>query len=214
MTADPLNADSTSKLKQFSGNDFISCDVKYGAMVSFYGRAKFILVTNHPLLTSERDDAFVERIVTIPFDYATPLESRDRYLIDKLNAEKDAIATRAVQYYWDLVGRNYDFEGDYNMNSSQGILQNVGESKDVEASIYQFLQCRFEPSDDEGIFTDDAHNLFINKYGYIDKKHFSNHFSFLSQQLFGAQKVRRRRPSATNPISYILGIRLKEGENT
>lgn len=212
MTSDPLSSNSTSKLKQFSGNDFISSDVKHSAMVSFYGRAKFVLVTNHPLLTEERDDAFVERIITIPFDYPTPLERRDRDLILKLKAERDAIATIAVQYYFDLVRHNYKFEGAYIMNESTGILQNASDNKDVDVNVYKFLRLFFELSENDGIFTDDAHKLFINEFGYIDKKHFSTHFCEMAYELFGATKERRRRNPNSNPISYISGIRLKGGE--
>ena len=203
---------STSKLKQFSGNDFISSDVKHSAMVSFYGRAKFVLVTNHPLLTEERDDAFVERIITIPFDYPTPPERRDRDLILKLKAERDAIATIAVQYYFDLVRHNYKFEGEYIMNESTGILQNASDNKDVDVNVYKFLRMFFEFSENDGIFTDDAHKLFINEFGYIDKKHFSTHFCEMAHELFCTTKERRRRNPNSNPISYISGIRLKGGE--
>ena len=209
MTSDPLNSNSTSKLKQFSGNDFISSDVKHSAMVSFYGRAKFVLVTNHPLLTEERDDAFVERIVTIPFDYATPPERRDRDLLVKLKAERDAIATIAVQYYFDLVRKKYDFEGKYIMNASTGILQNASDDKDVEVNVYKYLRRFFESAENDGVFTDDAHRFFIEEYGYVDKKHFSNHFANIAYELFGASKERRRRNPSDNPISYIAGIRLE-----
>lgn len=212
MTAEPLNSNSTSKLKQFSGNDFISCDVKHSAMVSFYGRAKFVLVTNHPLLTRERDDAFVERIITIPFNFTTPPEDRDRYLIDKLKAERDAIATIATQYYFDLVSKNYKFDGEYIMNSASGIILNPSNDNDIPSNVFKFIHRFFEMAKNDGVFTEDAHQLYMSEYGYIDKKHFSTHFSNISNQLFGATKDRQRRTPVDNAISYVSGIRFKGGD--
>ena len=211
MNAEPLSSSATSKLKQFSGNDFMSSDVKHSAMIAFYGRAKFVLVTNHPLLTEERDDAFVERIVTIPFDYVKPSECRDRNLIEKLHAERNAIATIAIQYYFDLVRNNYRFEGNYTLNSSQSILKKTDENENVSSNIFKYVKNFFEKSENNGVFVDDAYRLYIKEIGYIDKKHFSTHFCEMSNRIFDGVKERRRRLPKENPISYVSGIRFIGG---
>ena len=211
MTSAPLKANAVSKLKQFSGGDYVSAEVRYNPLVSFYNRSKFVLVSNHPLLTVEQDDAFVERIVTIPFEYTTPPELRDRTLINQLKAERDGIATLAMAHYFNLVKRNYLFTGNYPLNASNGILQNGGEDCRIEANAFKFLARFFEPSITEGIFTEDAYSLFIREYGYADIKVFSNHFARIAEELFNAEKIRRRRTSDGNPISYIKGIKLKGG---
>jgi len=211
MTSAPLKTSAVSKLKQFSGGDYVSAEVKYNPLVSFYNRSKFVLVSNHPLLTVEQDDAFVERIVTIPFEHATPPELRDRTLIAQLRAERDGIASWAIAHYFNLVKRNYLFTGSYPLNASAGILQNGGEDCRIETNAFKFLARFFEPSITEGIFTEDAYSLFIREYGYTDIKVFSNHFVRIADNLFNAEKTRRRRTPDGNPISYIKGIKLKRG---
>ncbi len=211
MTSDPLRASSTSKLKQLSGGDFVSAEVRYTPMVSFYNRAKFILATNHPLLTSEQDDAFVQRIVTIPFDYATPPEKRDRNLLSYLKAEKDGIAALALSHYFQLVKNNYNFTGDYPMNASIGILRNDDLMAHIESNIYKMTIQHFEPSNEDGIFTEDAHAIFVSEYGYVDIKYFSNHFARYANENYNAEKIRRRRTPDGNPISYIKGIKMRGG---
>ncbi len=211
MTSAPLRASAVSKLKQFSGGDYVSAEVRYNPLVSFYNRSKFVLVSNHPLLTVEQDDAFVERIVTIPFEYATPPELRDRTLITQLKAERDGIATLAMAHYFNLVKRNYLFTGNYPLNASNGIIQNGDEDCHIKANVFKMLIRFFEPSATDGIFTEDAFRIFVSEYGSADIKNFSNHFARIAGEYFNAKKIRRRRNPSDNPTSYITGIRLKGG---
>ncbi len=206
LPAGRLDVKSTSKLKQLSGNDMVSADVKYSDRVRFYCHAKFLLVTNHALLTRERDDAFLERIVVVPFNYSVPKQQRDRMLLSKLKGEKEAIIAKSLYAYFRVKNNGYRFSGIYEINDAIEECEN----EEQEFYILAYLKNNFEPSEDEGIFLCAIHADFCEKYGEIPINVFSEKFFENAHQLFGAVKGRKRRNSRENPRSFILGIKYKE----
>jgi len=213
LPSGPLDNKAVSKLKQLTGNDVVSADVKYKDRVQFLCTAKIVLASNHPLLMRERDDAFIERAVVIPFNYATPKERQDPHLLECLKWERDAIATRAIAAYFRLVSRKYRFSGHYVLNGSPALCaQDSGGGIDLASSVHCFLQKCFVPDKEAGIFTGDAHRFFTAQYGAVPVNTFSNLFFDFAYQLYGAEKVRKRKPGETNALSYISGIRLISGK--
>lgn len=213
LPSGPLDNKAVSKLKQLTGNDVVSADVKYKDRVQFRCTAKIVLASNHPLLIREPDDAFIERVVVVPFNYATQKEYQDPHLLENLKTERDAIATKAIAAYFRLVGQKYQFSGNYILNSSAVLYtQNNSAGIDLPASVYNFLRLNFVQDTETEVFTEDAHCLFVEQYGAVSINAFSSIFSELAQQLYGAEKIRKRKQVGTNPLSCVEGIRLIMGE--
>lgn len=207
-----LDVKAVSKLKQLTGNDWISADVKYQDRVEFCCRAKFVLVTNHPFVTRQSDEAFMERVVAIPFLYAVPKEQQDPALLDKLKTERSAIAFKAMQAYYNLVQNKYRFAGSYQPNTAPVLYaQNSGNMTDLSSAIYGFAM-NYLQADKEGIvFMEDALNVFMEQYGIeITAQAFSSRFEDAVGQLFHAPKARKRKSGEPNAKSCFAGIRFKQ----
>lgn len=207
-----LDVKAVSKLKQLTGNDWISADVKYQDRVEFCCRAKFVLVTNHPFVTRQSDEAFMERVVAIPFLYAVPKEQQDPALLDKLKTERSAIAFKAMQAYYKLVQNKYRFAGSYQPNTAPVLYtQNSGNMTDLSSAIYGFAMNYLE-ADKEGIvFMEDTLKVFMKQYGIeITAQAFSSRFEDAVGQLFHAPKARKRKSGELNPKSCFTGIRFKQ----
>ena len=212
LPSGPLDVKATSVLKQLSGNDLVSADVKYQRRAKFRCTAKFILATNHPLMTKHQDDALVDRLIVIPFRYSVPKEQRDPLLLERFKQEREAIAYQAIQAYYRLVRNHYRFSGDYPINDvvNDNLSNSVKQS--TEASIFNFLRNYYCTDPSSGVFVSDAHALFQQHYFPIPLNVFSQVFTQTAKQIYGTIKRRQRRESATNPLSFIEGIALIDGE--
>lgn len=74
--------------------------------------------------------------------------------------------------------------------------------------IQRFLLENCESCADSGIFSQDLYDLFSRRHPGIAFNTFMSHCDRQARQLFQAKKDRKRRPGGTNPISYIIGIRI------
>lgn len=207
----PLDERIVGKLKQITGDDQMSSDVKNKDHVKFKCSAKLIIVTNHALLTKTKDDAFYYRVCTIPFKYAIPKEKQEFKLKKKLIAEKDGIITKAINAYFRLIDNGYIFAGNYQPNE----IVEYAEFPDMDfrMKIFEFARNNFVNNNAGIVFIEDAFNCFYNRYGGITVNEFSSNFQQYVSEIYGAKKSRKRRPGATNPISCITGISFKEEDN-
>lgn len=210
LPSGPLDNICASKIKQLSGNDIVSADVRYEGRTEFRCTAKFVLATNHALLIKENDPPFFDRAVAIPFLNTIPVEKRDPLLLEKLKYEQSVIIKKALEAYFRLRENHYIFSGNYELNSAQVLYQNNDIGADVKSAIYSFLRNEFVACDESGVFTQDAYNAFVNKYGFIHINLFSPNFAHYAEEIFRAQKARARQEGNKNPISYIKGIKFKE----
>lgn len=206
LPSEPLNSKSVSKIKQLTGNDVVSTDVKYQSRQSFRCTAKFILATNHPLLCKTVDEAFYDRIVTIPFQYSVPREFQNRNQLDEILSEKDAIITKALNAYFYLVDNRYKFSGTYLPN--EVVMNNSMCSVDYKAIIYTFVAEHLTADPDGVVYTCIAHEKYVNLYGYISVNEFSHWFCTFAIERFNVKKDRKRMDGGLNPISCLVGVRL------
>ena len=211
LPAEPLDSKSVGKIKQITGNDTVSAPVKYKSNLQFRSMAKIILATNHPLLLKMRDDAFFDRLVTIPFKYSVPKSEQRFTLIDDLMTERDAIVTKAMGAYFRLVADNYNFAGNYLPN--QVVMNDTVSEEDISISIFKFVHSYFEQDDNSVIFTSDAHDKYIEENRCVSLNEFSMYFAQYAEELFMAQKSRKRKDGAINATSSIRGIKWKEDFN-
>ncbi len=209
MQAKELDLTSVSKIKQLTGNDVTTTDVKYGKREKFVCSAKLILATNHPFRTTVKDDAFFSRCVTIPFYHSVPDENKDRNLQQKILSERNGIVSKAFAAYRRLVANNYVFAGNYMVNDI--FSKEAADNENYQTLIYKFANHYFEQNADGFVFSDDAHKLYTQIYGHAPLNDFSYHFYAFVKEKFAAQKVRKHKKGHPNAQSCFYGISLKEG---
>lgn len=158
-----LSSLAIRNLKQMTGNDDIEVEYRPGVYAKYYGRCKFLFATNHPIKLKGLDKGFTSRIVCIPFRKAIPKQSQDLYLLDKLLAEKDGIAERAMRAYRALAARNYIFTGSGDKyNPKISYLPGDGESRDAVVCEFVEANCTFcEPREKEkGVYTETLYTAY------------------------------------------------------
>ncbi len=215
LPSEPLDAKSVSKLKRFTGNDIVSADVKYKDRVKFQCKAKFLLATNHPLLTRGSDEAFLKRVVVIPFCYSVPKEQQDFHLLERLDAERGAIVSKAIRAYFQLRNQHYRFSGSYRLNAVYSLQQQTAANASVELTIYEYLHVSYEAQEGAVVFLEDAYAEFIQRYCgcSIAMPVFSKIMIQYAEETYGAQQARKRKSSGGNPISCLIGLKRRVIEN-
>ncbi len=106
----PLSKAAIGILKQFCGADPIKAEVKYANSFTYYEKPLMLLAGNHPIRVpnADKEDAFLDRMITVPFTTSISKEEKvlDFYL--KLLGEAPYIVHEAILAYQDLVDRNYE----------------------------------------------------------------------------------------------------------
>jgi len=208
MPSKVLDGDSVSIIKQLSGDDELSGEVKHEKLAQFETQVKLVMATNHPLLFKNPDAAMINRIVVIPFRYSVSRENWDTHLTDKILAERDGIVTKAIAAYFRLRANRYYFAGTYELNDLPLEASSL-ETADIPSLVLQFLTENCERCEDSGVFSEDLYALFSARHHGIAFNTFMYHCINLAKQQFHAEKERKRRPGEMNPISYIRGIKIK-----
>lgn len=209
LPAKPLPDRASGMIKALSGNDLIQADRKYMSYTKFRFMGKLVMSTNHALQTKSYDPAFVGRIVVIPFRYSIPKTEWNPHLLEQLNGERDAVASKAMEAYFQLRDNGYVFAGDYHINDPSVLAQDT--HGNTQILVYQFLQRHYEAAPNEIVYIMDAYEEFCVEYGVqCSVAVFGRYFGEVANQSFGAHQDRKRRSAAGNPISCIVGIRSKE----
>lgn len=210
LPAKPLPERASSMIKALSGNDLVQADRKYSSYTKFRFTGKLVMSTNHALLTKNYDPAFTERIVVVPFRYSVPKTEWDQHLLEKLKGERDAVASKAIDAYYQLRRNGYLFAGDYPLNAQPLLAQEVDARGSSQELVRQFLLGNFEIAADKAVFLMDAYEWFCTEYDAVcSAAVFGRYFGEAAHQAFGATQARKRRTPAENPISCIVGIRPK-----
>lgn len=206
LPADPFSKNAVSKLKQLTGKDPLSSDVKFQDRVRFVCTSKFLFMTNHPILLPGKDQAFLNRLVLIPFATSVAKEDWDLKLGDKLQAERDAIVVRAMMAYRSLRRHNYIFSGDYPLN----LVTEDGVS-DL-AAVTVFLRNCCEISEGEWTPTQTLYARFSALHkGVCEVGRFSELLLHLCQaQCLPVRKMRGRIAGKENPVYGFENLILKE----
>ena len=103
------NVETVGKVKAVTGNDMIRSDVKYKESVRFKPSVRLLFGANYPIGIDCQDEAFLERMVVIPFTVRVPKEKQDMNLEEKLLKERDGIVFHAMKHYLALVDAKYKF---------------------------------------------------------------------------------------------------------
>ena len=153
---------------------------------------------------TEVNPAFARRVVTIPYPVSIPKEQQDPYILEKLLAEKDTIATEAFRSYLALRENNYEFPNctAYTMQSSLFVPLNSAYNA---IQVFSCTNCDFSDPD---AFTStfDLYTAFCTVYGSVfqDITSFSQEFYRVNVEKL--EKTRKRIGGQNNRGFY--GVKL------
>lgn len=102
---------ATDIIKQITGNDMITSEMKGKSPFHFQARTKLVVAGNAMPLVQKIDGttAFTDRILFLLFNHTVPEKQRDKNLLDKLLSEIDIIACWAVEGLMRLRQNNFIF---------------------------------------------------------------------------------------------------------
>lgn len=211
LTPESLRPNAVSVLKELSGNDMITADVKYSDRISFRCKAKLLLTTNHPIYTKYADNALLNRLVVVPFKYAVPEENMDQDILEKIRPEMNAIARIALQHYQELVKRKYVFSGHFPLNDAvSGTM--LTETKNIFDELYNYILSNFSEDSNCFVFSEDIKNLFETQYVVTSEKEFYNKLAIVMEMLpFKVQKAKARKVAGGTTQNCYKGIRFTGG---
>lgn len=203
MSSSKINEEAASRLKQITGGDSMNIPRKYRDDALLERRIKFVFSSNHPLSIDGDDDAFLKRIVYLPFNYAIPDNQQDPDLGDKIWAERDAIVTKALYYARKLVQYNYIFPEIPYVDSAK------------YSPVKMFVQERCDISDMDAMTAlDDLYNAYLHfckekNIGACKDSDLRN-----ALKAMGFEHIRSRCPGndmviRRNAVSAFRGIRLR-----
>lgn len=207
LSDERLSREAVSVLKKLTGADSISGDVKFGDYLQFTNSAKFLYGSNHVVLLPNKDAAFYDRLVVIPFAKSVPRDARDFWLEEKLNAERDAIIVQALAAYRRLVKSNYRFAGDFPINA---VTEDGGES--TADKVAQFLREDCEIALGVWTPTGTLYAAFVRKFGNLcNDRYFSGLlFSIALSAGYPVGKDKDRTSPKANSVWGFENLKLKE----
>lgn len=165
----PLSPVTVSRIKMLSDSNRLEAEAKYVQKFSFRPTCKFLFASNHPLRLKEYDQAFVNRVVYIPFLKAVPKEKQDRDILRKMQGELPALFNHAFEAYKRLVNSGYSWAGSEKFKPrieivGTGItLNKVGELKEFVDTCCSYQSDSITPVAD----LQAAYNLFCRQRNFL-----------------------------------------------
>ena len=135
-------------LKQLAGGgDRIGSDNKHSSYVTFVNEAKPLFISNHPL-RGDFDEAFLSRLVTIPFHETITPEKRIPNLAEKIFESRGCVFLAAMQGLRNLIDHNFVFAPIDAPPSYQLAETETGGVATIDGSVFSFGKecCVFEDS--------------------------------------------------------------------
>ncbi|MEM1486358.1 phage/plasmid primase, P4 family [Oscillospiraceae bacterium PP1C4] len=208
-----IKNEAVSNIKQLTGGDLITTDVKYLNRIKFLNTCRLLYATNHAIRLNSPDEAFENRMVTIPFSVSIPPEQRDPHLLERFEPEKLAIVLKALLAYRDLVANNYQFAGYFPANQVVAAGSYGTPTIDVKSLVDAFVQqCCVFTDGQQGTFTSELLTAFQMFTGESGSTLSVKDFSMILQEVCGSRirKHHWRIPgSESNAKRGYQGIRLK-----
>ncbi|MBR6669658.1 MAG: hypothetical protein IKL31_02795 [Ruminococcus sp.] len=151
-------------LKRISGHDIITADVKCQKQIQFLSTCKILIASNHNIGTaySASDPAFTRRLCLIPFNAKIPYEKQDPFILQKLEMEKDAVATEAMRQYLELRQNSYQFAEVNVPNNPLSFVPNGVEYDYIRQFSYSY--CNFS-NQEAFTYTKELYQVFCNAFG-------------------------------------------------
>lgn len=209
---DSLNPKTLTALKQITGGDTISADVKHRSHIVFRNKAVLIFSTNRIEGFAENihpDDPVWRRMIPLIFSYSVPLEQQDPQLLEKIQAEFPAIVkNRIIPALRNLYQNGWIFPNpDYVEQCRQLLLT-------PDSSISGFIQECCQLDNNACVRTEDLYQHYLNYCKDTGRKEIKRNsfFDSLILRQPTLSKVRKRLKPNGNPVHMIKGISIPVGE--
>lgn len=212
LPATKINSKTAAKIKSLTGGDATSAENKYEIRKTFVNRAKLLYATNHPIEISEKEYVLKNRFVSIPIMRTVPKERQCPNLLDYFEDEKFLIIMKSIGYYLDLVKNNYEFTGEFPLNSA--FIQNAsGVAMPMEDMIKRFTNERcLITSLDQWEYAEDLYKAYCEYYDIVEIDAEYRNFSRIFNQLLSDRigKTKKRRDKESSPMSVFTGVVIKK----
>lgn len=210
LPSGPLNEAAVAIVKQITGRDPITVEAKYRSPITYRYNGSLVFSTNSRLTLTREDPAFDERVLWLPFRFAVPKEQQDPYLVDRLWAERDGIASQALLAYRRVRSQGYQFTASKRFAYSSRTAGSGPEEDSINAFLLE--ECRFFT--DAFTSTEDLHTRYLDYcrgqgvQGLINRTQFSRR---LGTACGGAIRSEQRSVDGRATRGYI-GIALRQKE--
>lgn len=176
-----LSDAAVTRLKLLTGEKLIDVEEKYVPLSTTQHHCKFLFASNHPLEISTPDNAFWSRLVLVPFLYPIDPDSKNLDLLELLQAEKSAIATKCAFAAQRLVENNYQFIQPY---TATKIIDSWRRYEHDAVVSFINANCKITRNPNDFISSSELYSLF-------ETYCFDNGFTPLLQKTF-TSKVKER----------------------
>ena len=198
-----ISENNIAKLKEATGGDTLTSNVKYKEPVTFQNRASIIFATNHNFRMETTDQGLLNRACVIPFTTSIPQHmQRDRMeLMQMLKGERLAIVFKALNAFVLLKNRQYQFAGNPQLMVT---VRDAAGDASVEAFMYEM--CTHYPDGQYGAM---ALYGFYEKYCWVKNRPCARYERFepLMRQEF--EKGKGHFLGSTNPLAVFKGMIVK-----
>lgn len=165
----PLSQVTVSRIKMISDANCLEAEAKFIQSFSFKPQCKLLFASNHPLKIKDRDDAFVNRVIYIPFKNPIPKGKQDKHILEKMQLELPALFNYAYSAYKQLVESGYSWAG-INIFKPEIVITNLSSTEEREYAMKLFVEIHCEESQDSTVAISEIqskYNEFCDEYEYV-----------------------------------------------
>ncbi|NAT88461.1 D5 N like family protein [Pasteurella multocida] len=112
---------SADELKAITGGDSVTVKLVYVDSFAIKLNPVFMLVTNYPLLFTDRNGGIARRRIIVPFERAIPKEKKDVNFIDKVRNEVYGIVNKLLALFPEAEQARATLEAYKELDEGQGI---------------------------------------------------------------------------------------------
>lgn len=165
----PLSQVTVSRIKMISDANCLEAEAKFIQSFSFKPQCKLLFASNHPLKIKDRDDAFVNRVIYIPFKNPIPKGKQDKHILEKMQLELPALFNYVYSAYKQLVESGYSWAG-INSFKPEIVITNFSSTEEREYAMKLFVELNCEESQDSTVAISEIqskYNEFCDEYEYV-----------------------------------------------
>jgi len=213
LSSSTLPEEAVRKIKALTGGDTVNVNAKNKDSYSTTLYVKLVFASNHGIQLAHEDDALVQRVLMLPFPYSVPPQERDRFLPEKLKAERPAILRKSMYALSAVLRRNYVFTLDDSVHPPVSIACNNHNMS--QNFLISFLQCTCMSDPNAKVATADLFKIYQQmsaSNGWIvfqNERDFGINLKPAMQVCFPmAKKAKTHFPAYPSAVSCYQGIKL------
>lgn len=172
LSSVPIDASTAAILKNLSGGDTVSGEVKYMNSFNYVYQGHLLYGTNYHLKLTCFDQAFADRLLIIPCKNPIPKHLMDMDLLEHIRPELPMVASRAVRAFALVRKNNYIFSGDdiYSVSAKDIYTKSsAGENTDIDTvKLFADQMCEVTGNDNDFVTSPELYKqycIFCEKEG-------------------------------------------------